>query len=166
MIKFTAQSGEGATIYGFGLTEANLNRLEFNKEPIFFDFGYAGHPELFGLISYLDQFEEPEYIAADINAAKESCIPFFDSEHGVTPKTLHFFPIAQSVMQKFRSTPFWGCDTQIQITHPCDAQLIFAGRTEKEIEEYLQSAGFISPQTKRSYKGFEKRATNHHSSGN
>ena len=57
MFKFVSHLPEG-NLYGFGLTETNLNRLEFNNEPIFFDFGYAGHPELFGLILYFRQFNK------------------------------------------------------------------------------------------------------------
>ncbi|MDX2215462.1 MAG: hypothetical protein SFY66_19520 [Oculatellaceae cyanobacterium bins.114] len=63
MIKFTAQKEDGGTLYGFGLSEANLNRLQFNDEPIFFDFGYANHPNLFGLIMYCHEYSTPEAIA-------------------------------------------------------------------------------------------------------
>ena len=37
MIKFVAQLEQG-NLYGFGFTDTNLNRLEFNDEPIFFCF--------------------------------------------------------------------------------------------------------------------------------
>jgi len=74
MLKFTAELQNSGTLYGFGLAEANLNRLEFNNEPIFFDFGYAKHPELFGLILYFDEFYEPVEIAENVDAVKQRCI--------------------------------------------------------------------------------------------
>lgn len=60
-------------------------------------------------------------------------------------------------MQKFREVPFWGFESQIEITNPQDKQLFFAGRTEQEIEDYLRGAGLIKPQTKQSYKGFGRQ---------
>lgn len=156
MIKFVAELPQGQ-MYGFGLTEANLNRLEFNNEPIFFDFGYAGHPKLFGLFSYLGKYQEPIDIAENIDAARENWIPFFDLERGITPETLRVFPIAWSIMEKFRSTPFWGFETQITIANPNDMQLIFSGRTGQEIEQYLQKGGLMGPQTKYSSRGFGKQ---------
>ena len=145
-------------LYGFGLSEANLNRMEFNNEPIFFDFGYAGNSNLFGLILYLREFREPADIAASVDDIRIFCLPFFDRERGVTPETLRVFPFARSIMQKFRDTPYWGFDTYIRIAHKSDMQMFFAGRDEKDIEQYLRGAGLISPETKRAYKGFEKRS--------
>ncbi len=157
MIKFTASLQNGGNLYGFGLTETNLNRLEFNNEPIFFDFGYAGTPKLFGLILYFGEFEAPEQIAANVDVVKEQCIPFFDETRGVTGETLRVFFLAKSVMQKMRNTPLWAFDAQIEITNPNDKQLIFAGRTEQELEEFFVQNGLARPRTKRTYKGFEKR---------
>ncbi len=128
MLKFTAQLQNGGNLYGFGLSETlqnggnlygfglsetNLNRLQFNDEPIFFDFGYAGHPKLFGLILYFDEFEKPEQIAANIDAVKERCIPFINQKHGVTGETLRVFPIAKSIMEKLRNTPLWSFDAAL-----------------------------------------------------
>ena len=158
MIKFVAELiGEGH-LYGFGLTEANLNRMQFNEEPIFFDFGYCGHPELFGLILYMDGFKEPEDIAANIEVLEQRLIPFLNVEHGVTIDTLLVLPIAESIMQKFRTTPFWGFTTQTKITNPADQQLVFAGRDKKDIEQYLQKTGLVVPvpKTKRTPKGFDQ----------
>jgi hypothetical protein len=155
MIKFVAKMTEGS-MYGFGLTETNLNRMEFNQEPIFFDFGYTDHPELFGLILYMGECKEPEDIAANPEALEQRLVPFLNVEHGVTLDTLLILPIAESVMQEFRSTPFWGFSAQIEITHPADQQLVFAGRDEKDIEQYLQKTGLVSPRTKRTSKGFGK----------
>lgn len=161
MIKFVARLAQGSgNLYGFGLTESNLNRLEFNHEPIFFSFDYAGHPNLFGLIVYTGEFETPLDIAGSLETTAEAvvkyCVPFFDEERGVTPETLRFFLIARSVMEQLRSTPFWGFDTEIEITNPADQQLFFAGRDSQDIESYLQKAGLISSRTKRTHKGFGK----------
>ncbi len=60
-------------------------------------------------------------------------------------------------MEKLRNTPLWSFDAQIEITDPNDKQLIFAGRTEQELEEFFVQSGFVKPQTKRIYKGFGKR---------
>jgi hypothetical protein len=155
MIKFVAKMAEG-TMYGFGLTETNLNRLEFNHEPIFFDFGYTDHPELFGLILYMGDFKKPEDIAANPKILEQRIVPFLDAKHGVTPDKLVVLPIAQSVMQKFRTTPFWGFSAQTEITNPADQQLVFAGRDEEDIKRYLQTTGLISPETKHTSKGFGK----------
>lgn len=167
MIKFTADIIPLGTLYGFGLTEANLNRLEFNDKPIFFDFGYAGHPDLFGLIAYMGEYNTPEDIAANIDVLR---FAYLNNKQGrnvpgqmlcpgnslITPETMHFFPLAKSIIAKFRSTPFWGFNTQIAITHASDQQVFFAGRTEQEIEQYLQGTGLIDSQTKRTSKGFKK----------
>jgi hypothetical protein len=71
MFKFVSGLEQG-NLYGFGLTEANLNRLEFNREPIFFDFGYANHPEIFGLILHTPEYKTPEDIAANIEELTSS----------------------------------------------------------------------------------------------
>jgi hypothetical protein len=155
LIKIVLDLDADGVTYLFGLTETNLNRMEFNKEPIFFDFGYANHPELFALVHYFPEYDRPESI--NLEAIAPFSLPFFDSDRGVTPKTLRFFPIARSIMQKFRATPFWGFETKVAIAHPGDSQLFFAGRDEKAIEKYFQDAGLIAPETKRSTKGFGKR---------
>lgn len=142
MLKFIAKLENGDNLYGFGLSESNLNRLQFNDEPIFFDFEYAGHPELFGLFIYFDEFQTPEEAASNLDVVKERCIPFIDESQGISGETLRFFPIVKSVMQKFRDTPFWGFDAKIKITNPNDQQLIFSGRTEQEMRQYL---GLIKP---------------------
>lgn len=157
MIKFTGGLQNGGTLYGFGLSESNLNRLEFNDEPIFFDFEYAEHPELFGLIFYMGEFKEPADIAANLDAVSQRCIPFLDAKHGVTVETLRVFPISKSIMQTFRETPLWSFQAHIEIINPNDLQLFFSGRTEQELEQYFQNAGLVGSQTKRTYKGFGKR---------
>jgi hypothetical protein len=96
-------------------------------------------------------------ISNDLTMAVRYAIPFFDAEDGVTPESLRFFPIARSVMQKFRSAPFWGFDVQVKITSPYDKQIFFAGRDEQDMEKYFQTHGLISPDTKRTYKGFGRR---------
>lgn len=156
MIKFLAHKDGGGMAYGFGFSEANLNRMEFNNEPIFFDFGYADRPDLFGLFVYCHQFETPESMQFDLNTVKAYALPFFNEQRGVTPESLRMFPIARSIMQKFRSTPYWGFDTHIEIAHPSDVQLIFSGPDEPSIQRYFSKAGFITPRTKRTQKGFGK----------
>ncbi|MHC5779313.1 hypothetical protein [Nostoc sp.] len=156
MIKFLAKLQNGGTLYGFGLAEANLNRLEFNNEPIFFDFEYAQHPGLFGLILYFDEFEEPVQITENAEAVGDRCVPFINEEHGVTGETLRVFPIAKRIMREMR-TPLYCFKTEIEITNPNDIGLFFSGRTEHELEKYFQEQGLISPQTKRTSKGFGKR---------
>ena len=144
MIKFMGELTTGGNLYGFGLTEVNLNRLEFNAEPLLFDFGFAGHPELFCLIIYVgDRFNTPEDAAANINVVKEYCLPYLNESQGITPESLRMFPITRTVMEKFRSTPFWGFDCHIQITHPNDMQLIFAGPDERSIGKYLRKSGLF-----------------------
>jgi hypothetical protein len=157
MIKFVAALQGSGNLYGFGLSETNLNRLEFNDEPIFFDFGYTGHPELFGLILYFGEFEEPVEIAANADAVNDRCIPFIDEKRGVTGETLRVFPIAKRIMRELRGTPLWSFQAKTQITNPNDMQMFFSGRTEHELEQYFLEKGLISPQTKRTYKGFGKR---------
>lgn len=152
MIKCLARLNQGGNLYVFGLTEANLNRMEFNQEPIFFDFGYADHPEQFALIHYFPQFAEPKDVEAE--TLIRFCSRLIDEKRGVTFETLRVFPIAQSVMQQFRSTPFWSLDARCPITSPNDKQLFFAGQDEQSIEKYLVDSGLISPKTKRTTKGF------------
>lgn len=154
MIKFLAELDEG-TLYGFALTEANLNRMEFNREPIFFDFGYAGHPELFGLFIYFSQFKTPEDIVANFRVVEAQVTPFLNEERNVTPATLRIFPLAQCVFQQLRDQPFWSLDAEIKIAHPKDKQLIFAGPDEQSIEDHFREAGLITPQTKFMTKGFD-----------
>lgn len=158
MIKFTAALQNGGTLYGFGLAEANLNRLEFNDEPIFFDFGYASHPEMFGLILYMGEFREPAEIAANPETVGKRCIPLLDEKHGVTVETLRVFPIAKSIMETLRGIPLWSFQAHIEVTHPNDLQLFFSGRTEQELEQYFQDKGLVTPRTKRTYKGFGRQA--------
>jgi hypothetical protein len=151
MIKFVSHLDKG-NLYGFGLTKDNLNRMEFNNEPLFFDFGYAGQPDLFGLILYLPEFEKPEDV--NVKAVAQYCIPFFNLDRGVLPETLRVFPMVQSVIQQFRSVPYWALETKVEITNQHDIQMFFAGRDEQDIEEYFQRAGFLTAKTKRTTKGF------------
>lgn len=151
MIKFTARMDNGGTLYGFGLTETNLNRLVFNKEPIFFSFDYAGYSNLFGLILYFD-CSTPEEL--EIETVQNACLPFLSQKHGVTVENLRVMALTKSIVDQFRETPFWQYTTNILIFHPEDVQMIFAGRDEKMIEEYMKKAGLISSKTKRINKGF------------
>ncbi|MCC5636335.1 hypothetical protein LC593_10785 [Nostoc sp. CHAB 5844] len=158
MLKFTAELQDGGNLYGFGLTETNLNRLEFNDEPILFSFDFIGHPDIYALIFYLGfKFKKPEDIAKNIDFV-ENCCASFAREKGISPEALRIFPIAKTVMQKLRDTPLWGFDNvKVEITHPNDKQLIFSGRTEQELRDFFMQSGFVKPQTKQIYKGFEKR---------
>lgn len=158
MIKFTAERASGGMLYGFGLTEANLNRMQFNDEPIFFDFGYTGRPDLFGLFLYCSKLKTPKDIAANADEIKTYALPFFNEERGVVPGSLLFFPIARSVMRDLRNKPYWGYDTYIEIADARDMQLIFSGPDEESIRRYFAKAGFISPRTKQAYKGFGRRS--------
>jgi hypothetical protein len=60
-------------------------------------------------------------------------------------------------MRKFRSTPLWGYEHRLQVSHPNDMQFFFSGRTEEELVDYFCREGLITPQTKQMYKGFGKR---------
>jgi hypothetical protein len=151
MIKFTGQMDNGGTLYGFGLSESNLNRLVFNQEPIFFSFDYAGHPHLFGLILYFD-CPTPEKLG--LEAVQHACLPFLSPKHGVTVDTLRVMALTKSIVDQFRATPFWQHSTKILITHPEDIQTIFTGPDEQAIEEYMRGAGLVGPKTKRISKGF------------
>lgn len=157
MIKFVAGREGGGNVYGFGLSEANLNRMEFNDEPVFFDFGYAGRSDLFGLFVYCRECPTPESIQANLAAVVETYVlPFFDEQRGVTPETLVFFPIAQNVMLKFRQTPYWAYDLHIKIADPRDIQMIFSGPDEEAMRRYFSQTGLINPKTKQTFKGFGK----------
>lgn len=151
MIKFTGPMENGGTLYGFGLSESNLNRLVFNEEPIFFSFDYAGHPHLFGLILYFD-CPTPEEL--NIETVQDACLPFLLTERGVTVDTLRVISLTKSIVNKFRETPYWQFNTKILITHPEDIQMVFAGPDEQAIEKYMRQSGLISPKTKRISKGF------------
>jgi hypothetical protein len=156
MIKFLGEMLEG-TLYGFGFTETNLNRLQFNQEPILFDFGYASRPDLFGLVLYLHQFQEPVDMVSNLDIVKMCCAPYLDSERGITPQTLHIFPIARSIMQQFRDVSFWGYETHNHISHPKDKQLFFAGPDGKSIEQHLAQTGLVIQRSpKGAGKGFGK----------
>ena len=152
MIKLTADLDEGK-FYFFGLTEANLNRMEFNNEPIFFDFGYVGHPELFGLIFFMGEFASPIEIAQNPEAVERYVTPFLDECRGITFESIRVFPISQNIMRQLR-VRYWGSETAIAIAHPKDRQMFFAGRDELDIESYFRKAGLITKQTKRMSKGF------------
>jgi hypothetical protein len=153
MFKFVSELPQG-NFYGFGLPESDLNRMEFNRESLFFDFGYARRPDLFGLILFIPEFYYPSEITQNIDLVKRSCLPFLDQARGVIPDTLRVFPIAKSVMAKFRESPYWGLQTQIEIAHPEDKQVFFSGPDEQAIENYLRQSGAITPQTKRTFRGF------------
>lgn len=154
MYKFTGEMDQG-TLYGFGFSEVNLNRLEFNREPILFDFGYAGVPDVFGLILYVD-FKDPEEAVANMEAVKAAALPYLKPDAGITVNTLRMFPIVRSVMQQFRAVPFWGFDVAIPISNPADKQLFFAARDEQAIREYLVTN--VIPKTpKPQFRGFGKQ---------
>lgn len=144
MIKFTAELGRGGHLFGFGLSETDLNRLEFNKEPIIFDFGYIDQPHLIGLILYMGQYEEPDDdITPTLDELKAATSPFLDNHQGITAETLRIFYIAHSILYQWRKTPFWGFETAVEITHPNDRQLFAAGRTDEEIIDYLVESGLL-----------------------
>lgn len=156
MIKFTAELFNGGTLYGFGLSEANLNRMEFNHEPIFFDFGYAKMSNLFGLILYLDKYATPEEILDNFEEIRKLQLPFLNMPRGVTPETLIIFPMARNIMARLRKEKFWCFETNVNIKSAHDKQIFLAARTEQEIEKFFLDAGFITKHTKRSQKGFER----------
>jgi hypothetical protein len=153
MIKFTGSIDDGGTLYGFGLTEANLNRLVFNQEPIFFDFGYAGLPHLFGLILYFD-CPAPEDLS--LETVQAAVIPFLDSARGVTVNTLRLMALTKSIVDQFRAVPFWQHSTKIAIAHENDVEMIFSGPDEGAIEKYFVDTGLVTQKTKRTTKGFGK----------
>lgn len=129
-------------MYGFGLTESDLNRLEFNREAIFFDFGYAGHPELFGLVFYLD-VEYPIEVIQNVEQIEQRCSSYLDPIKGITVDSLRVFPLVRSIVSKFRYTPYWAFETHIEITHPEDQQVFFAGRDERDIKHLIRSTGLV-----------------------
>lgn len=142
MIKLFSKLPEGeGHFYGFGFTETNLNRLEYNNEPIFFDFSYAGRPDLFGLIMYLPEYETPEDMAADIENVALRAVPFLKAEYGVTIETLRFFVIPRTVFSRLRKLDFWGYNLNLNITNPNDIQILFAGTDELAIERYFSGNG-------------------------
>jgi hypothetical protein len=154
MIKITAKKGDTGSAYLFGLSEVNLNRLEFNQEPILFSFDYAGFPQTFGLVVYLPEMTESNWEGLDMEALERKCVQYMSTEAGITPDTLRIFVLSRPVMQRLRTEPFWGYETHINIGDPKDVQLFFAGRTEAEIEAYFIEHGFIAPRKDSSPKGF------------
>lgn len=157
MLKFTAQQEGGGTLYGFGLSETDLNRLEFNQETIFFEFDYAGQPNKCGLIAYLGDYETPEDIAANLEQVRKAVALSFGAPSNALPGNLHLFPIARSVMQRFRQEPFWAFTTNLQISNSKDSQMFFSATTEAQMRKYLADAGLIKlPTTERLAIALEK----------
>jgi hypothetical protein len=155
MIKTIARKPDGGTLYMFGFSETNLNRMEFNNEPIFFDFGYIDRPDLFGLIHFFPGFKSPD--AADFSEIAATAKAVLNSDRGVTAETLRFFVLSQNIMDEFRKTSFWGHETRISITHVNDSQIFFAAPTEQDIERYFIQNELIGPRTEQSHKGFGRR---------
>jgi hypothetical protein len=155
MIKITIPSRHGGTAFIFGLTEVNLNRLQFNQEPIFFDFGYIDRPDLYGLIFHVPGVEKLSEVDPDI--LYQIVAPFLSKT--VTKSNLKVFAITEGIMARMRQTPFWGFKYAAQITAPQDSQLIFAASDNAAIERYFQEQGFIGPKTKRTVdlRGFGTR---------
>lgn len=147
MIKLLGKKEKG-NVFLFGLSEGNLNRLEFNQEPIFFDFGYAKAPHLYGLIIHNKEYQTPKDIGKDPSFLIESVQRYYDKSKGVTPDTLHIFPIVKIVLEKLRSTPFWAEQANCPILTPFDSQMFFSGRTEEEIKEYFLEHKLINNSTK------------------
>ena len=140
MYRFTGVLGAGR-LYGFGLTETDLNRMEFNQEALFFDFGYVGAPGLHGLILYMDAFATAEDIAQDIAEIERQKAGFLKEHGAITPDSLRVFPLARNAMQQFRAVPFWAYGTQFELLHPDDRQMFFSGRDDQAIKEYLMAGG-------------------------
>ncbi|HEY9764610.1 MAG TPA: hypothetical protein V6D07_18935 [Trichocoleus sp.] len=155
MIKFYAPMNKGE-LFGFGLSETNLNRMEFNGEDVFFSFDFAGHPDVYGLVIFVEEYNDAEEMAQNIDAIKERyCLNYLeDKELGLTSENLRIFCFTKNVMEKFRSTPYWGFETNIPIKSNNDMQIFFSGPDEKSIEKYLVSAGLTTVKPKRSPKGF------------
>lgn len=151
MLKFIAETPD-ARLYGFGLTETDLNRLEFNQEPLLFDFKHIDRPDLFGAITYLPEYLTPEDMLSrfakptSLTAFKQECLDKLE-RRGIYPfekpaplDKLILFPVCRSVFQTLRSRPFWAFDCNTPVTCPSDKQMFFAARDEKAITEYLESA--------------------------
>jgi hypothetical protein len=155
MLKAVASLKSGGNLYAFGLSESDLNRLQFYNESIFFDFSFARQPQLFGLIVYFWQFEKPEDVLVNFDIVNEKCTSFFNESRGVTADTLCVFPFARKTLSDIRATPFWALQTRVQITHPGDIQTFFSGQTEDAIEKHFRDAGWINSQTQQTYKGFK-----------
>lgn len=146
MIKFVSRMEEGV-LYGFGLTEANLNRLEFNGEPIIFSFDYADLPDIYGIFFFAPYARTPEEIAANPDLVTTYCESVL-KENSIPAIAVRAFPIATSIMAKFRETPYFGFPMNLPISNPQDQQLIFAGPDERAIERYLrESAGLTIVKT-------------------
>ncbi len=158
MLKFKAELAQGGGhLYVFAFSEANLNRLEFNREAIFFDFGYAGHPDLYGLIMYFGQFKDPAEVAENIDVIRQSCVQFVDFNSNITVDTLRLFALPRSILEEFRETPYWGYNMKFEIGHPKDEQIFFSGPTEDAIEGYLKDSGLdFGP--RKPYPGFGNKA--------
>jgi hypothetical protein len=151
MIALLGDGIDGGRVFTFGFTDVDLNRIEFNKEPILIDFGFAGCPDLFGFIHYFPEFAEAEEI--DLAIVAQSTKAILSTNPNVTIDRLYVFPFARNAMEKFRNTPFFGFPTQVPITHPKDQQFFFAGSTEQAIESHLAQHGLIAPNTPRTKQG-------------
>lgn len=155
MIRFVTQLAQGR-LYGFGLSEVSLNRLEFNNELIVFSFHYAGLPQLFGVILYMEMFKEPADIFQNPAIVASCCLPLLDPERGITLDSLRAFPMAQSVMKKLREKPGYGLESHIEISKPGDKQVFLAGRDEEDIKKHIVDGGYIPTHYKNVGKGFWK----------
>ena len=152
MLKFVIR-GKDRDTYGFGLSEANMNRLQFNHEPIFFDYAFAGTPNVYGLILCMYDFPEPEDIIACPEAVNHLAIPYLN--HRVTFDNLRVFPVCRSVTDKLKEDPTYCFAVDCPILKPGDRQVFFAGRTEEEMEQYFSDIGLITAKTKKyKPKGF------------
>lgn len=146
MIRFAANTVTGR-LYGFGLTEANLNRLQFNREFIFIDFATMDTPGYFGLIVHQD-VESPHQV--DLDLLQPFVAMVLDEKRGVTVDSLRAFVLDSGTIAKLRKCqPF---TTNVEISKPDDIQMFFWGRTEDEIK--LALADFIGPSTRKTRKGF------------
>lgn len=142
MIKFLAHKPDGSKVFGFGFSETNMERLKFNREPIFFDFSDLDTPGYFGLVVYQDEFDEEELQ----NAAASILNP----SRGVTVETLRAFVLPESAYAQMLNG--LGFSLNVKIESPGDTEIFFAGKNEQQMQELLQA--FIGSKTKFTSKGF------------
>lgn len=142
MLKCVIQN-ESGDIYLFGLSETDLNRMEFNKESILFNFGYVNRPDLYGAVLYLNQFFNWAEAVEDLKAVYYEITNLYDKKQGINAQTLKPFIITRDILRKLRNTPFWTFKTHLKSTKSNDVQMFFAADDEVSMMERFRKEGLI-----------------------
>lgn len=136
LFKTMGRKPDGGTAYMLGMTNVEMDQGE-----VLFDFGYAGAPDLFGLIKLAVE-SKPASARAFIEEAAQNY-----ADRGVTVNNLRLFAFGPETTQKFRDVPFWRVECNVEISHPKDSQIVFAAPTDEAIRLHLLRGSLICPET-------------------